>query len=34
MAGAQWRLLEAVHLSNTERPAEFREAVLGFLLAH
>ena len=31
--GAQWRLLEAVHLSNIERPDEFREAVLGFLLA-
>ena len=31
--GAQWRLLEAVHLSNIEQPDEFREAVLGFLLA-
>lgn len=31
--GAQWLLLEAVHLSNIERPDEFRDAVLGFLLA-
>lgn len=31
--GAQWLLLDAVHLSNIERPDEFREAVLGFLLS-
>lgn len=31
--GATLLMLDAVHLSNIERPDEFREAVLGFLLA-
>lgn len=29
--GAQLRVLQAVHLSNVERPAEFLDAVIGFL---
>jgi 3-oxoadipate enol-lactonase len=29
--GARLRVLEAVHLSNVERPKEFLDAVLAFL---